>query len=113
MPRAATTADVFNAVAEARRRDILVLLAPDEKPVGEIAAALKLPQPSVSKHLMVLRRVGLVAERREGRQILYHTNVDAIRPLHEWTQIFAPFWRHQLSRVKARAEARHKGGNTT
>ena len=109
MPSAATTADVFNAIAEARRRDILVLLAPDERPVGEIAAALQLPQPSVSKHLMVLRSVGLVEERRDGRQVLYRTNVEAIRPLHEWTQIFAPFWRHQLSRVKARAEAKTKG----
>jgi len=112
MPRAATTADVFNAIAEARRRDILVLLAPDERPVGEIAAALKLPQPSVSKHLMVLRSVGLVEERREGRHILYRTNAEALRPLHDWAQIFAPFWRHQLLRVKARAEAKYKGGHT-
>ena len=112
MPRAATTADVFNAIAEARRRDILVLLAPDERPVGEIAAILKLPQPSVSKHLMVLRSVGLVEERRDGRQVLYRTNVEGIRPLYQWTQIFAPFWRHQLSRVKARAEAKSKGEST-
>ena len=112
MPRAATTSDIFNAVAEARRRDILAFLAADERPVGEIVDALNLAQPSVSKHLKVLRDVGLVHVRRQGRQIFYRTNVQAIRPLHEWTQTFERFWRHQLSRVKARAEAQHAGGNT-
>ena len=112
MPRAATTLDVFNAVAEARRRDILAYLAADERPVGEIVSTLKLAQPSVSKHLKVLRDVGLVHVRREGRQIFYRTNVQAIRPLHEWTKTFERFWTHQLSRVKARAEATHAGGTT-
>jgi DNA-binding transcriptional ArsR family regulator len=109
VPRAATTADVFNAIAESRRRDILVYLAPQERPVGDIAVALRLNQPSVSKHLKVLRGVGLVAARREGRQILYRTNSDAIRPLHEWALTFERFWRHQLTRVKERAE-RHADG---
>lgn len=104
MPRAATTSDVFNAVAEARRRDILAYLAPRERPVGEIVDALALPQPSVSKHLKVLRDVGLVHARREGRQVFYRTNVEAIRPLHEWTRTFERFWRHQLARVRERAE---------
>ena len=104
MPRAATTSDVFNAIAESRRRDILVYLAPRERPVGDIVAALRLAQPSVSKHLKVLRDVGLVHVRREGRQMFYRTNVEAIRPLHEWTQTFERFWRHQLARVKERAE---------
>jgi DNA-binding transcriptional ArsR family regulator len=112
VPRAATTSDVFNAVAESRRRDILALLAPDERPVGDIVTALDLPQPSVSKHLKVLRNVGLVHVRREGRQVFYRTNVEAIRPLYEWTQTFERFWRHQLTRVKQRAEARSIGGNT-
>lgn len=111
MPRAATTSDIFNAVAEARRRDILAFLAPDERPVGDIVASLNLAQPSVSKHLKVLRDVGLVHVRREGRQMFYRTNVQAIRPLHEWTKTFERFWRHQLTRVKARAEAHHAGGN--
>lgn len=105
MPRAATTSDVFNAVAEARRRDILVYLAPRERPVADIVAALNVGQPSISKHLKVLRDVGLVHVRREGRQMYYRTNTEAIRPLHEWTRVFERFWRHQLASVKERAEA--------
>ena len=104
MPRAATTADVFNAIAEGRRRDILVFLADAERPGGDIVAALELAQPSVSKHLKVLRDVGLVDVRRHGRQVFYRTNVHAIRPLHEWASTFERFWSHQLARVKHRAE---------
>ena len=106
MPRASTTSDAFNAVAEPRRRDILSFLAADERPVGDIVAALGLEQPSVSKHLRVLKDVGLVHVRREGRQMFYRTNAQAIRPLHEWTETFARFWGHQLQRIKERAEAR-------
>ena len=106
MARAATTSDAFNAVAEPRRRDILNYLAMQERPVGEIVAALSLEQPSVSKHLRVLRDVGLVRCRREGRQILYKTNAEAIRPLHEWTRTFERLWQHQLNRIKERAEAK-------
>ena len=104
MPRAATTSDVFNAIAEPRRRDILDYLASRERAVGNIVAALALPQPSVSKHLRVLRDVGLVDVRRDGRQVFYRTNAEAIRPLHEWTGRFERYWRHQLSRIKERAE---------
>jgi DNA-binding transcriptional ArsR family regulator len=106
LPRAATTSDAFNAVAEPRRREILNYLALQERPVGEIVAAMGLEQPSVSKHLRVLKDVGLVHARREGRQMFYKTNAEAIRPLHEWTETFARFWRHQLLRVKERAEAK-------
>jgi DNA-binding transcriptional ArsR family regulator len=106
MPRAATTSDTFNAVAEPRRRDILDYLAPRERPVGDIVAALRLAQPSVSKHLRVLRDVGLVDVRREGRQIFYRTNAESIKPLHDWTTRFERYWRHQLMRVKDRAEGR-------
>jgi DNA-binding transcriptional ArsR family regulator len=105
MPRASTTSDAFNAVAEPRRRDILSLLAAQERPVGDIVAALNLPQPSVSKHLRVLLEVGLVDVRRDGRRMLYRTNAGAIRPLHEWTSTFERYWRHQLARIKERAEA--------
>jgi DNA-binding transcriptional ArsR family regulator len=104
MPRAATTSDVFNAIAEPRRRDILGYLAPQERAVGDIVVALGLAQPSVSKHLRVLRDVGLVDVRRDGRQAYYRTNAEAIRPLHEWTGRFERYWRSQLTRVKARAE---------
>lgn len=106
VPRASTTSDAFNAVAEPRRRDILSFLALDERPVGAIVAALGLEQPSVSKHLRVLKDVGLVHVRREGRQMFYRTNAQAIRPLHEWTETFERFWGHQLQRIKEHAEAR-------
>lgn len=108
MARAATTSDVFNAVAEPRRREILDYLAPAERPVGDIVARLGLEQPSVSKHLKVLRSVGLVRVRRHGRHMLYQTNAAAIRPLHEWTETFERFWTHQLNRVKERAEGKSK-----
>jgi DNA-binding transcriptional ArsR family regulator len=104
MPRAATTSDVFNAIAESRRREILECLALAELPVGDLVAKLKLEQPSVSKHLRVLRDVGLVRVRRNGRHMLYRTNAEAIRPLHEWTQQFERLWAHQLLRIKERAE---------
>lgn len=104
MPRATTSSDVFNAVAEPQRRAILTFLAADERPVGDIVDALELAQPSVSKHLRVLRDVGLVRTRRDGRRVLYRTNAAAIRPLHEWAGTFERLWRHQLTRIKERAE---------
>jgi DNA-binding transcriptional ArsR family regulator len=104
MPRAATTSDAFNAIAEPRRRDILVMLALRERPVGEIVEELGLPQPSVSKHLRVLWDVGLVDARRDGKQMLYRTNSEGLRPVHEWTSRFERYWRNQLTRIKARAE---------
>src|ERR1700681_722315 len=104
VPRAATTSDAFNAVAEPRRRDILNYLVLRERAVGDIVKALGMEQPSVSKHLGVLRDVGLVHVRRDGRRMLYRTEPEAIRPLHEWTSTFERYWRHQLNRVKERAE---------
>src|SRR5262245_59708956 len=104
MPRAATRSDVFNAIAESRRRDILLFLARDERSVGEIVDAIGLAQPSVSKHLKVLRDVGLVDVRRHRRQMFYRTNGEALRPLQEWTQTFERLWSHQLTRIKERAE---------
>jgi DNA-binding transcriptional ArsR family regulator len=104
MARAATTSDPFNAVAEPRRREILQYLANDEREVGQIVSALRLEQPSVSKHLRVLREVGLVRVRRNGRHMLYKTNAAALRPLHEWTGFFEKLWTQQLNRVKDRAE---------
>jgi DNA-binding transcriptional ArsR family regulator len=104
MARAATTSDPFNAVAEPRRRQILEYLAEKEREVGEIVLALRLEQPSVSKHLRVLREVGLVRVRRNGRHMLYKTNASGLRPLHEWTRFFEHLWTQQLSRVKERAE---------
>lgn len=105
MPRAATTSDVFNAIAEPRRRDILALLAFEERSVSELVERLECAQPSVSKHLRVLSDVGLVSARRDGKRVLYRTNAEGIKPLHDWTSTFQRLWRNQLSRVKARAEA--------
>ena len=106
MPRAATSSDAFNAVAEPRRREILYFLAEEERPVGEIVARLGIEQPSVSKHLKVLRQVGLVRVRRNGRHMYYRTNAEALRPVHDWTKFFERFWRHQLDSVKEKAEAK-------
>jgi len=106
MARAATTSDAFNAVAEPRRRQILVLLAGREHSVNEIVESLRLDQPSVSKHLRVLRDTDLVRMRCNGRQKLYRTNAEGIRPLHEWAAEFERYWSHQLNRVKERAEKR-------
>src|ERR1700677_4711722 len=111
MPRAATTSDAFNAVAEPRRREILSFLAMRERPVGDIAANLSLDQPSVSKHLRVLRSVGLVRMRCDGRHKFYRTNAEAIRPLHEWAATFERYWQHQLNRVKDRVEAMVRQGS--
>ena len=99
MARAATTSDAFNAVAEPRRREILDYLALGERPVGDMVVHLRMDQPSVSKHLKVLRDVGLVRVRRNGRHMFYRTNADAIRPLHEWTKTFERLWSHQLMRI--------------
>jgi DNA-binding transcriptional ArsR family regulator len=104
MARAATSSDVFNAIAEPQRRAILEFIAGDERSVSEIVDALELAQPSVSKHLRVLRDVGVVRARRDGRQVLYRTNAAALRPLHEWAGLFERYWRNQLSRIKERAE---------
>src|SRR6202042_26199 len=103
MPRATTTSDAFNAVAEPRRREILNYLALQERPVGDIVTGLGIEQPSISKHLRVLLKVGLVTVRRDGRRMLYRVNAEAIKPLHEWTTTFERLWRHQLLRVKERA----------
>jgi DNA-binding transcriptional ArsR family regulator len=104
MARVATTSDAFNAVGEPNRREILNYLALRERAVGEIVASLEMEQPAVSKHLRVLRDVGLVHVRRDGRRMMYRTNAEAIRPLHEWAGTFERYWRNQLTRVKERAE---------
>lgn len=108
MPRATTNSDVFNAVAEPDRRAILDFLAGDERAVGDVVRALRLSQPSVSKHLRVLRDVDLVRARRDGRRILYRTHAEAIRPMHDWASTFERYWAHQLHKIKERAESKHR-----
>jgi DNA-binding transcriptional ArsR family regulator len=92
MARAATTTDAFNAVAEPRRRQIVDLLAHREHAVGELVDALALGQPQVSKHLRVLREVGLVEVRDQGRQRLYSLNGPALKPIHDWVKGYEQLW---------------------
>ena len=92
MARAATTADAFNAVAEPRRRQILDVLAGGERPVNDVVAALGLAQPQVSKHLRVLREVGAVQARVEGRKRLYRVHGPALRPIHDWIRDYERLW---------------------
>jgi DNA-binding transcriptional ArsR family regulator len=108
MARASTTSDPFNAIAEPRRRHILEFIAAEERSVNEIADALELEQPSVSKHLQVLRNVGLVTVKRDGRRILYRTNAETLRTVHDWCGMFAQHWRGQLRRIKAHAEEKQR-----
>ncbi len=105
MPRAATTADVFNAIAEPRRREIIdVLFDGHPRAVGEITESLGLPQPAVSKHLSVLRKVGIVSVTKSGQLRLYRLEPAELKPVSEWVKKFERFWIHQLSRIKERAE---------
>jgi DNA-binding transcriptional ArsR family regulator len=92
MARAATTADAFNAVAEPRRRQILDVLAAGEHPVNDLVARLGLAQPQVSKHLRVLREVGLVEVREEGRQRMYRLNGRSLKPIHDWVKNYQRTW---------------------
>jgi DNA-binding transcriptional ArsR family regulator len=101
MARAATTSDVFNAIAEPRRREILTLLRTGERPVAQLALELGLPQPGASKHLRVLREVGLVRDRREGKQRVYGLDAGGLRAVHEWTGGFERFWNESFDRLDA------------
>src|SRR6195952_5349622 len=92
MARAATTSDVFNAIAEPKRREILVLLRTGERPVTELARELRMSQPGASKHLRVLREVGLVRDRKAGKQRLYSLDAGELRPVHEWTGGVGQVW---------------------
>ena len=104
MARSATTSDAFNAVAEPRRRQILDLLAGGERPVNDVVASLGMAQPQVSKHLKVLREVGLVSVRGSGRQRLYQLNGERLKPIHDWVRTFERYWQNQIDRIKERAE---------
>jgi DNA-binding transcriptional ArsR family regulator len=99
MARAATTADAFNAVAEPRRRQIIDLLAAGERPVNDLVALLGLGQPQVSKHLRVLRQVGLVDVRDEGRQRMYRLNGHPLKPIHEWVNKYERTWAERFDRL--------------
>lgn len=96
MARAATTADAFNAVAEPRRRQILDVLAGGERPVNDLVTLLGLAQPQVSKHLRVLREVGLVKVRDEGRQRIYRLNGRSLKPIHDWVKNYERSWNERF-----------------
>ena len=105
MPRAATTTDVFNAIAEPRRRQIIdVLVDGRAHAVGEVVERLRIPQPAVSKHLGVLRKVGIVSVSKHGQLRLYRLNGKELKPVHDWVKTYQRFWGHQLARIKERAE---------
>jgi DNA-binding transcriptional ArsR family regulator len=104
MARASTTSDPFNAIAEPRRRHILEFIGTGERSVTEIVEALELGQPSVTKHLQVLRDVGLLDVRRDGRNTMYRINPETLRTIHDWSSLFTRHWRGQLRRIKAHAE---------
>lgn len=113
MARAATTSDAFNAIAEPQRRDILVLLRGGERPVTELARDLGMTQPQASKHLRVLREVGLVKVREAGKQRLYGLDAGGLRPIHEWVGGFERFWNESFDRldeyVRELKQARQEG----
>jgi DNA-binding transcriptional ArsR family regulator len=107
MARAATTTDVYNAIAEPRRRELIEALArarAEAHTVTELVRALGIPQPAVSKHLAVLRKVGLVTVTKRGQQRLYELNAEELKPVYDWTKTFERFWTRQLDNIKARAE---------
>ena len=109
MARAATTSDVFNAIAEPRRRDIVDLLALGaQRDVSELVISLGLAQPAVSKHLGVLRKVGLVDVHKAGQRRLYRLNPQELKPVHDWIQHFERFWSDQLASIKEVAEQKAK-----
>jgi DNA-binding transcriptional ArsR family regulator len=101
MARAATTTDAFNAVAEPRRRQILDVLASGERPVNDLVTLLGLAQPLVSKHLRVLREVGLVQVRDEGRQRLYRLDARPLKPIHDWVRNYERMWEQRFALLDA------------
>ena len=109
MARSPTTLDPFSAVAEPKRRRVLEALARGEMPVNGIVGRLGWPQPMVSKHLGVLKEVGLVKMRQQGRQRLYSVDGEQLKPIFDWARTFERFWDEQLDRIKQRAERKARG----
>lgn len=112
MARMATTADVFNAVAEPQRRQILDLLAQGEMSVNDIAAALGVRQPQASKHLRVLREVGLVSVREDGKQHFYQLHGAGLKPIYDWVQTYEHLWNARLDRLAAYLGELQRKGET-
>jgi DNA-binding transcriptional ArsR family regulator len=108
MARSSTMLDPFNAIGEASRRRLLDALKDGERPVNDLVVELGLSQPQVSKHLAVLRQVGLVNVRKQGKQRMYQLNGENLKPIHEWVKTYERFWQHQLDRIKQRAEEKSR-----
>lgn len=113
MARARTTSDVFNAIAEPRRREIIEFLGDGRaRAVNELVDGLSVPQPAVSKHLAVLRRVGIVSVTNSGTLRLYRLEPKQLKPVHDWAKQFEQFWSHQIDRIKERAEQKAQTRST-
>jgi DNA-binding transcriptional ArsR family regulator len=105
MARAATTTDVFNAIAEPRRREIIGILSNGQDwTVGDVVARVNIGQPAVSKHLGVLRTVGVVTVVKDGQHRLYRLRAEQLKPVHDWVKTYERYWNHQIDRIKERAE---------
>ncbi len=111
MPRPNADGDVFTAIADPTRRRLLEILEDEECPVGRLVDLIGSDQPTVSKHLGILRTVGLVAVRQDGRQRCYRADAEGLRAVHEWSTQFRRHWQRQLSRVQRRAEAMARTAN--
>ena len=112
MARSSTTSDAFNAVAEPRRRQILDLLARGERSVNDVAGALKVRQPQASKHLRVLREVGLVTVREDGPQRFYRLDAAGLKPIHDWVKGYERYWRESLDRLAEYLDEVQRTGDT-
>ncbi len=113
MARARTTSDVFNAIAEPRRREIIEFLADGQpRAVNEVVERLSVPQPAVSKHLSVLRRVGIVSVTTSGPMRLYRLEPRQLKPIHDWAKRFEQYWTHQIDSIKERAEQKSQTRST-
>ncbi len=105
MTRRANPADVFSAIAEPRRREVIAVLSDGrEYAVNEIIVRMKMAQPAVSKHLRVLRKAGLVTVVKRGQHRMYHLNPEGLKPVHDWVKVFERYWTHQVDLIKQRAE---------
>lgn len=107
MARATTTTDVFNAIAEPRRRQVIAVLADgEEHAVSEVVLQARMPQPAASKHLGVLRKVGVVTTVKRGQHRMYQLNPVELKPVHDWVRTFERYWTHQLGQIRERAESK-------
>jgi DNA-binding transcriptional ArsR family regulator len=105
MPRKAQPADVFTAIAEPRRREVIIMLSNGQEfAVNEIVLRMKMAQPAVSKHLGALRKVGVVTMVKRGQHRMYRLNPQGLKPVHDWVKVFERYWTHQVDQIKERAE---------